>query len=183
MTNAIKAGFAQSYFKIMRKSSQLYPWILKLIWWTWCGPCCCKHRPQFTCLSGRGAVASVEQCCRQLASQTPLLGMRHGEDDYHTVLFKSPRQQTRTERRCRTTVRLIGPLVDFINYFDSRSGGRESGQRPIVVSSRSCLYCFHASSCQFGLLRHERGSRCQKAFCRPNTGARCKISFAWEPFF
>lgn len=52
----------------------------------------------------------------------------------------------RAEPRYKTTVRLIGLLFNFINYFDSQSGGRDSRQRPIVASSESCLYPFHAKS-------------------------------------
>lgn len=52
----------------------------------------------------------------------------------------------RAEARYKTTVRSIGPLFHFINYFDSQSGGRGSGQRPIVASSQSCLNPFHARS-------------------------------------
>lgn len=52
----------------------------------------------------------------------------------------------RAEPRHKTTVRSIGPLFHFINYFDSQSGGRGSGQRPIVASSQSCLNPFHARS-------------------------------------
>ncbi len=52
----------------------------------------------------------------------------------------------RAEPRYKTTVRLIGPLFNFINYFDSQSGGRDSAQRPIVASSGSCLNPFHAGS-------------------------------------
>lgn len=52
----------------------------------------------------------------------------------------------RAELRYKTTVRLIGPLFNFINYFDSQSGGRDSRQRAIVASSQSCLNPFHARS-------------------------------------
>lgn len=52
----------------------------------------------------------------------------------------------RAELRHTTTVKLIGSLFHFINYFDSQSGGRDSRQRPIVASPESCLYSFHAGS-------------------------------------
>lgn len=52
----------------------------------------------------------------------------------------------RAELRYTTTVRLIGPLFNFINYFDSQSGGSGSRQRPFVQSSESCLNPFHARS-------------------------------------
>ena len=52
----------------------------------------------------------------------------------------------RAELRYKTTVRLIGPLFNFINYFDSQSGGRSCTQRPFVACSQSCLNPFHARS-------------------------------------
>lgn len=70
----------------------------------------------------------------------------------------------RAEARYKTTVRSIGPLFHFINYFDSQSGGRGSGQRPIVASSQSCLNPFHARSVNLDCKDIKGGSPCQKFF-------------------
>lgn len=91
----------------------------------------------------------------------------------------------RAESRHKTTVRSIGPLFHFINYFDSQSGGRGSGQRPIVASSQSCLNPFHARSVNLDCKDIKGGSPCQKFFfssCRQNICTWRKVKWlspAW----